>query len=206
MKPMRRRRISAVAALLLLVSAVSGCGTAATSTPTVVPTHRLVTAAQAKATSVVRAALAAMRRPVIGAPPSALDSAWTPNYVFGASDCNTASGQQLCEYKFGGHNITVGFGVEFPRGRAWDMISYGWRTPGSAQQWKFLLSLLPAGTHRTGCTTITKTGGGYGPARACVYRWYGHSILVAQYLHPSDPTTQGEVAMDAGYGWIAAAS
>ena len=162
-------------------------------------------AASIRATATLQTVLAAMNGATLGAPEAAFVSAWTPNNGSAPSNCNEASGQTLCEYTYQGHNITAGFGFEFPRHRAFDFISYGWPAPGSPGQWRFLLSLLPPNARPTGCTTIQKTGGLNGPAKACTYRWYAHAILVAEYVHPSDPATQGEVAMDEGYDYIRAA-
>lgn len=75
-------------------------------------------------------------------------------------------------------------------------------TPGA---WSGLIALLPPGATRLSCRDIQTTGGAAGPAHACLYRWHGQSILVAEWRHTTGFGAQdGWVNVGYDYGSIAA--
>lgn len=106
----------------------------------------------------------------------------------------------VCDfYRHGDSHIIVGF-VD---SRAVSFAIGGYRHPERRQYWNFLVSLLPRGAKRARCTTVHTPveAGSSGPGRAhaCLYRYRGHTILVAQHVVPIRLAIEGEVRLDASF-------
>lgn len=125
-----------------------------------------------------------------------IDRLWPPD-THGRPFCTP--GNVTCGYVAEGIHIEVGY---FPTAEEFDLGQYS--NPSAHRYWTFMVGLIPAHSRRTACKTIQKTGGLNGPAYACVYRLGKHQIVVAQYLRPSDPLTQGMVKWNANFDDIAA--
>jgi hypothetical protein len=144
----------------------------------------------------------ASQSPHLGSSGAAIARAWKPAPSNGKLCAKGIQGLSLCEYSAGRIHIDVGYKSAV----AYDFIAWNFPRPGGSAAWRLLVSLLPAGAKRISCRTIKKTGGAYGPARACTYRAGKHQDLVAEYPAPTDPQTQGETVQDEGFDWIAAAN
>jgi hypothetical protein len=72
--------------------------------------------------------------------------------------------------------------------------------------WQQLLGFLPPGAAKLSCRDFSQTGGGFGPAHACIYRWHGGRILVAQWFTNNPSTLDGWVNVGYGYNRVKAAS
>lgn len=142
--------------------------------------------------------------PHLGTPKAEVGRYWKLNAAE-KTPCTSVAGYSLCDYIAQGLHVSVGYNVHTGN-RAYDFITSGYRDFGTHRHWLFLVGLLPAGSKRTACKTIQSTGGANGPAYACVYRWGKRQIVVAQYLRPTDPLTEGETKLDANFNDIAAAT
>jgi len=93
--------------------------------------------------------------------------------------------------------------VGFLYGRSVTFVIGGYHHPERQRYWTFLVSLLPRGATRISCKTVhtpMKVGvAGTGRAHACLYRYRGHTILVAQHVVPIRLAVEGEVRLDASY-------
>lgn len=108
-------------------------------------------------------------------------------------------GNVTCGYVVEGIHIEVGY---IPTAIEFDLGQYS--HPTAHRYWVFLVGLLPAHSRRFTCKTIQKTGGLNGPAYACVYHQGKRQIVIAQYLRPADPLTEGVVKMNANFDDISA--
>ncbi len=93
--------------------------------------------------------------------------------------------------------------VGFVYSRAVSFAIGGYRHPERRQYWNFLVSLLPRGAKRTSCTTVHTPeeagASGTGRAHACLYRYRGHTVLVAQHVVPIRLAIEGEVRLNASF-------
>lgn len=113
----------------------------------------------------------------------------------------------LCDYRAGAIYVAVTYGggtaQEF-RLPAFDPADqWGNKSPAAGRYWQFMTSLLPAGARKYACATVKPSDQG-GPAHACLYRyhfggaskWSGNTLIVAQYLDPSEGNDAGVVEPD----------
>ncbi|MBV9280680.1 MAG: hypothetical protein JOZ41_11400 [Chloroflexi bacterium] len=132
--------------------------------------------------------------PHLFAAKSLIDRVWRPD----GQGCI----QYSCGYWYGGIHVTAGYDLH---NRAIEFDTDRYRRPGDSKYWRFLTSLLPSGARLQACRSFKRAGAedeNMGPARACVYRYGGKPILVAQWLtaHPPDtPPALGLVMWDMGF-------
>jgi hypothetical protein len=74
--------------------------------------------------------------------------------------------------------------------------------PAPSIYYRLLTTFLPPHASRGTCKTIYSTGGGNGPAYACIYHWKGHGILVAHYLTVTGTLDIGSVDLDQDFSYI----
>lgn len=158
--------------------------------------------------------LLAASHPHLVSPATALESAWSHDTsvlknrkycVIGGTRVKAANDE--CNY----HAGSIYVGAIFSAGQVWTYRlpaydpSDGWgnRSPRSSRYWSFLVSLLPPGAKRYACKMVASSDQG-GPARTCLYHYRfkgglkggGDTLVVAQYLSPSEGGDNGVVEPD----------
>lgn len=136
----------------------------------------------------------------LGALSGTMDHYWRPAPPGPLDPVCIQPGPVVCEFfRHGDLHIIVGFLYS----RAVSFAIGGYRHPERRQYWDFLVSLLPRGAKRATCTTVhtpVEAGAaGTGRAHACLYRYRGHTVLVAQHVVPIRLAIEGEVRLDASF-------
>lgn len=133
--------------------------------------------------------------PRIGSSRSVVASTWAYDPLYGAPECKST----MCNYVSGPVHLLVNFNSNSV---VTDIQMYQYPDPGQSKYWHMLLGFLPAGATKQSCRRFTHTSGLSGPARACRYRWQGHTILVAQWLRENPLTRGGWVDTGMNYHWL----
>lgn len=127
--------------------------------------------------------------PQLGSPKSVVDRVWQRDHL----PCIGG----ICGYWYGGMHINVDYDNGYRSAAEYQTGMYA--NPAATRYTRFLTSLLPRGSRRSSCRTLSRTPGNNGPARACIYLYRGTSILLAQYLTTVNPAVEGTVWMGATY-------